>query len=190
MKISFLGCLEGGFHTVRWAFFISSCVLFLNFHLDNIEVVQLNFGGLQARNLEQSPLTIFIIPPAKKFGLPILVRNLHYSQSPTNHTSTWQEHYIKMPKSLFLRHLAIRVTILSVSKLSTDAYSLWNKVKQTSRPQVILKIQPPICLDYRVCNRATELHERGTCEKGWCVIHWSSRKAKPQSTGCSKARST
>ena len=71
MKISFLGCLQGGVHTLRWAFFISPCVLVVSsyfkvdltkienlFHeiqtsdlLFVIEVVQLNFGGLQARNL-------------------------------------------------------------------------------------------------------------------------------------------
>ena len=37
-----------------------------------------------------------------------------------------------------------RVTI--ISKLSEDARSLWNTVKQASRPQVILKTQSPICL--------------------------------------------
>ena len=41
---------------------------------------------------------------------------------------------------------------LIVSKLSVDAGSLWNTVKQASRPQVILKAQPPICLDYRAHN--------------------------------------
>ena len=60
------------------------------------------------------------------------------------------------PKSLFLRHLAIPGFPQSdhtVSKLSADAGSLWNTVKQASRPQVILKTQPPICLDYRARNR-------------------------------------
>ena len=41
----------------------------------------------------------------------------------------------------------------TVSKLSADNGSLWNTVKQTSRPQVILKTQPLICLDYRARNR-------------------------------------
>ena len=41
----------------------------------------------------------------------------------------------------------------TVGKLSADAGSLWNTVKQASRPQVILKTQPPICLDYRARNR-------------------------------------
>ena len=34
----------------------------------------------------------------------------------------------------------------TVNKLSADAGSLWTTVRQASRPQVILKIQPPICL--------------------------------------------
>ena len=42
---------------------------------------------------------------------------------------------------------------LIVSKLSVDAGSLLNTVKQVSRTQVILKTQPPICLDYRGQNR-------------------------------------
>ena len=41
----------------------------------------------------------------------------------------------------------------TVSKLSADAGSLWYKVKQTSRPQVILKALPPIFLDYKARNR-------------------------------------
>ena len=41
----------------------------------------------------------------------------------------------------------------TVSKLSSDTGSLWNTVKQASRPQVILKTQPPIWLDYRARNR-------------------------------------
>ena len=41
----------------------------------------------------------------------------------------------------------------TVSKLSADAGSLWNTVKQASRPQVIHKTQSPICLDYRARNR-------------------------------------
>ena len=41
----------------------------------------------------------------------------------------------------------------TVSKLSAEADSLWNTAKQASRPQAILKTQPPICLDYRARNR-------------------------------------
>ena len=41
----------------------------------------------------------------------------------------------------------------TVSKLSADADSLWNTVKQASRLQVILKTQPTICFDYRARNR-------------------------------------
>ena len=41
----------------------------------------------------------------------------------------------------------------TVGKLSVDAGSLWNTVKQASRSQVILKTQPPIWLDYRARNR-------------------------------------
>ena len=42
-------------------------------------------------------------------------------------------------------------------KLSADACSLCSEVLQTSLPQVILKCQPPICLDYRDRNRP-QLH--------------------------------
>ena len=59
-------------------------------------------------------------------------------------------------KDAFSQHLAIPEFSQSdhtVSKLSADAGSLWNTVKQASRPQVILKTQPPICLDYRARNR-------------------------------------
>ena len=58
---------------------------------------------------------------------------------------------------LSLQHLAIPGFPQSdhtVSKLSSDAGSLWNTVKQASRPQVILTTQPPICLDYRARNRS------------------------------------
>ena len=48
---------------------------------------------------------------------------------------------------------SLRVTIHTVSKLSADAVSLWNTVKQASRPQIILKTQPLICLDYKDLNR-------------------------------------
>ena len=68
---------------------------------------------------------------------------------------------IQQPKSLFLRHLAIPGFPQSdhtVSKLSADADSLWNTAKQASRPQAILKTQPPICLDYRASNRPQHLH--------------------------------
>ena len=41
----------------------------------------------------------------------------------------------------------------TVSKLSADADSLWNTAKQASRPQAILKTQPPIFLVYRARNR-------------------------------------
>ena len=57
---------------------------------------------------------------------------------------------------LFLLHIAIPGFPQSdhtVSKLSADPDSLWNTVKQASRPQVILKTQPPICLDYKARNR-------------------------------------
>jgi hypothetical protein len=37
----------------------------------------------------------------------------------------------------------------TVSKPSADAGSLCSEAEQTSWPQVILKRQPPICLDYR-----------------------------------------
>ena len=45
----------------------------------------------------------------------------------------------------------------TVSKLSAEAGSLWNTAKQASRPQVTLKTQPPICLDYRARNRPAQL---------------------------------
>ena len=41
----------------------------------------------------------------------------------------------------------------TVSKLTADADSLRNTVKQVSRPQDLLKTQPLICLDYRARNR-------------------------------------
>ena len=68
----------------------------------------------------------------------------------------WAAGCIQQLKPLFLRHLAIPGFPQSdhtVSKLSADADSLWNTVKQASRPQAILKTQPPICLDYRAHNR-------------------------------------
>ena len=48
---------------------------------------------------------------------------------------------------------SILTWITLVSKLKADADLLWNTAKQASRPQVILKTQPPICLDYRARNR-------------------------------------
>ena len=48
---------------------------------------------------------------------------------------------------------SILTWITLVSKLKADADLLWNTAKQASRPQVILKTQPPICLDYRACNK-------------------------------------
>ena len=107
--------------------------------------------------------------------------NIHCSHSPANHTTIRQEHCIQLPKS--------PSHSLEWPYCQQAQYRRWFTMKH-SKADLSPKIQSPICLDYRVCNRATELHERGTCEKGWCVIHWSSRKAKPQSTGCSKARST
>ena len=53
---------------------------------------------------------------------------------------------IQQLKMLFLQHLAIPGFPQSdhtVSKLNADAGSLWNTVKQASKPQVILKTQPP-----------------------------------------------
>ena len=41
----------------------------------------------------------------------------------------------------------------TVNKLCGDADSFWNTIMQAYRPQVILKTQPPVCLDYRAQNR-------------------------------------
>ena len=41
----------------------------------------------------------------------------------------------------------------TVDKLSADAGVNWNEAYQTSWPLVILKCQPPICLDYRARNK-------------------------------------
>ena len=46
----------------------------------------------------------------------------------------------------------------TVIKLSADAGSLWNTVNQASRPQVILKTQPHICLDYSTRKRPQLVH--------------------------------
>ena len=50
----------------------------------------------------------------------------------------------------------------TVGKLSADPGSLCSEVQQTSWPQVILKCQPPICLDYRARNRP----------QLWCSSTW------------------
>ena len=62
-----------------------------------------------------------------------------------NLSNLW--HYLLTSKQLksFFDH--------TVSKLSAGSVSLLNTVKQASRPQVIHKTQPPICLDYRARNR-------------------------------------
>ena len=76
---------------------------------------------------------------------------------------------IQQIKMLFLQHLAIPGFPQSdhtVSKLSGNADSLWNTVKQAFRPEVILKTRPPICLNYRSSNRpqilATSYHNSST----------------------------
>ena len=128
-------------------------------------------GGLQhLRKLGQTPmLHVFLTPrPALSSHQHRTLVCLFLIWEPTL-CSQWnsKSHYcsprvlraagcIQQPKSLFLRHLAISgfpQSDLTVSKLSADADSLWNTVKQASRPQAILKTPPPICLDYRASNR-------------------------------------
>ena len=116
----------------------------------------------------------------------------YFGQEHTLFTLTSKSHYYS-PRTLYP---TAQITLSQTPSHSSEwlhcqqaQYRRWFTMKH-SKADLSPKIQPPICLDYRACNRATELHERGTYEKGWCVIHWSSRKAKPQSTGCSKSRST
>ena len=62
--------------------------------------------------------------------------------------SCWMYPTAQIILSLTPRHPWVPQSDHTVNKLSGDAGSLWNSVKQSSRPQVILKTQPPICLYY------------------------------------------
>ena len=91
---------------------------------------------------------------------------------------------IQQLKLLFPWHLAIPgfpQSAHTVSKLSADADSLWSTVKQASRPQVILKTQPPICLDYRARNRPQLVKK--LCWKGFNIF-----SSKLAATYCARKR--
>ena len=124
-------------------------------------------GRLQTRKIGQVPILVFITPrPALSSHQHRTLVCLYLSGAYTVHThqliplllaksglSCW---IYPTDQLLFPQHLAIHGFPQSdhtVSKLSVNAGSLLNTVKQASRPQVILKTQPPICLDYRARNR-------------------------------------
>ena len=94
------------------------------------DVVQLNFGRLWLRKQCQSLLLVFLTQ--RDFEL------LDVSNSPN---------FLDLPGLPQSDHTTV--------VLSADASSLWNTVKQASRPQ--FKTQPNICLDYNLlrCNTYT-----------------------------------
>ena len=95
------------------------------------------------------------------FGLPVLIGLLHLAHSPaqSHYCSTrvlWAAGCLLWPVSHLLRqpgHPGLPQSVHVDAELSADAGSTCHTMQQDSRPQAILKIRPPICLDYSARNR-------------------------------------
>ena len=93
----------------------------------------------------------------KEFGLPILVRLLHHMHSPAQShycltRALWTAGFPPWPESHLIRqpgHPGFPQGVHVDAELSADAGSTCHTMQQDSRPQAILKFQPPNRLDYR-----------------------------------------